>query len=154
MKDLPDAGDDVAALSAAVVKAYLKLYPGHRKRWADDLHSEAMLAICDAWEQAQSKSNPRAYLHTVAWNAINAFMAREAGQVRTRPDLEAEDDGFDSLATLRDNLDDACDDDVDRQILELREAGYKDREIGEQLGMDRRDVSKRRKRILENFREF
>ena len=53
---------------------------------------------------------------------------------------------------LRDTIIACCETPAEQQIVELREAGYTDAEIGEKVGMPRSSVTAARKEIFERFK--
>lgn len=58
---------------------------------------------------------------------------------------------FFSAFELKDQIDSCCQDEIDKQIVELRIEGFNDAEIGEKLGKDQSTIMRRRAKLEERF---
>jgi DNA-directed RNA polymerase specialized sigma subunit len=151
------------------VKDLLASAPG-LKYLQDDLHSEGYVALMESlpkmrarWEGSKEKG-PIKYLSRCVWERVVQFAIAEAhldlparswrrmkqqdktpprntGPVDNRPGPVCD------LVILRDSIERSCRDEVDRQIVELKEQGLTHREVGDTLSISIGQVSSRLRSI-------
>lgn len=126
-----------------IVARYLHLNPDHRYL-RDDLVSEGYQVLVNAWpiiESGEVKS-PKAYLRKACYRRFWRVAKRER---RNQPVGSAEE-VFTTPDTIHrsDVLIDLELDERERQIVKLREGGYTDAEIGEEIGLSQSQVQRSR----------
>ncbi len=172
----PDPAEEMIHVARGAVADFISDNPDYSQH-RDDLHAESLLALVTVLRQ-----RPRAtegYVFVACKRALVEYvrqipmfhvprstirrcedegrdvpdLPRDASQGKLH-NLESDDAGatVEMAIDFNADLEECCEDDLDREIVDLKEQGYTCEEIGEELGKSKGAVSKRWKKIAKRYR--
>ena len=140
------------------VEAFVTKFPQYTYL-QDDLLSEGFLALTKAaHELAKGKQgpnlNPSGLIYVCVRNALIDLVKRERHVPLTK-DIEASllVDPISEIE-LKVDLQALCKDEKDRRIIEMREQGHTDEEIGAELGISRSQAGRRRQSLHARYARY